>query len=192
MELFRVPPLFDADDFFALAERVLDCDELLLLLEALLPEALRAEGRRVLDFFRLLVDPRFAELRFPPLFFALLRFDPLFFAPPFLRELLPPLRRAPPRDDLARVAMIRPREGGAGRNRNFRAQAEACQSRRVARNAETGCGSQNEGTKSEASRPSDRRGPSAARSVMATHPASAEGAADHCGAPAASDLSGTS
>jgi hypothetical protein len=117
--LLRVPPLFAVDDFFALAERVED------VVDVDAPDALRALGRRVLDFFRLLLDPRFAELRLPPLFFALLRFDPLFFAPPFLRVLPPPLRRAPPRDDLARVAMIRPREGGAGRNRNFRAQAEA-------------------------------------------------------------------
>jgi hypothetical protein len=126
------PPELFRPDFFAPLDRVVG------RFEALLPEALRADGRRAPeDFFRvlLLLDPRFAEPRLAPPFFAPLRFAPPRFAPPRfappflaplrLPALLPP-RRAPPRDDLALVAMmIYPREGGAGRNRNFRAQADA-------------------------------------------------------------------
>ena len=79
----------------------------------------RAVGRRDVDFLRapLFFAPRFAAPFLAPLFF---------FAAPFLApERLPLLRFAPPRDDLARVAIVvYPREGGDGRNSNFRAQAD--------------------------------------------------------------------
>ena len=125
----RLPPLDDfrgadfraddddlrAEDFFAPAER--DVGLLLPLFFA----APRAVGRRVDDFLALLffaLLPRLAPPRFAAPFLAPLRFAP---------ARLPPLRErlAPPRDDLARVAIgVCPREGCNGRNRNFRAQAE--------------------------------------------------------------------
>lgn len=79
----------------------------------------RAVGRRDADFLR---APLFFAPRFAAPFLA-----PRFFAAPFLApERLPLLRFAPPRDDLARVAIVvYPREGGDGRNSNFRAQADA-------------------------------------------------------------------
>jgi hypothetical protein len=132
-ELLLDDPLLDRldddlrlDDFFAPPDRAVG-----RLLELFLA-APRALGRRADDFF---AAPFFAPLRFAPPRFALPRFAPRF-APPFLAPLrfaperLPPLlaRFAPPRDDFARVAMcVYPREGCNGRNRNFRAQAEALQ-----------------------------------------------------------------
>jgi hypothetical protein len=116
---------FRLDDFFAPPDRAVG--RLLELFFA----APRALGRRADDFF--------APLFFAPLRFAPPRLAPRF-APPFLAPLrfaperLPPLlaRFAPPRDDLARVAMcVYPREGCNGRNRNFRAQAEVL--RRISR-----------------------------------------------------------
>lgn len=110
---------FRLDDFFAPPDRAVG-----RLLE-LFFVAPRALGRRADDFLAPLffAPPRFAPPRFAP------RLAPPFLAPlRFAPERLPPLlaRFAPPRDDLARVAMcVYPREGCNGRNRNFRAQAEA-------------------------------------------------------------------
>jgi hypothetical protein len=102
------------DDFFAPpAERAVG--RLLVLFFA----APRAVGRRADDFLalpffallpRLALLPRFAPPRFAPPRFAAPFLAPLRFAP----ERLPPLlaRLAPPRDDLARVAIgVYPREG---------------------------------------------------------------------------------
>ncbi|HWE42224.1 MAG TPA: hypothetical protein VG432_06960 [Gemmatimonadaceae bacterium] len=113
-EVLRPEDDLRGEDFFAApAERVLG--RLLLLFFA----APRAVGRRVDDFFALLFFaplPRLAP-RFAAPFLAPLRFAPA--------RLPPPDRLAPPRDDLARVAIVVcPREGCNGRNRNFRAQAE--------------------------------------------------------------------
>ena len=125
----RLDDDFRLDDFLAPPDRAVG--RLLELFFA----APRALGRRADDFF---APPFFALLRLAPPRFAPPRFAPPRvaprFAPPFLAPLrfaperLPPLlaRFAPPRDDLARVAMcVYPREGCNGRNRNFRAQAEA-------------------------------------------------------------------
>ena len=132
----RDPP--DREDFFEerFADDFLPADFLPPDDEPLLPD--RAVGR-LLALFP--ADPRAVGrfddddfLRAPPFLALLPRFAPPRFAAPFLApprfapERLPPLlpRFAPPRDDLALVAIgVYPREGGAGQNRNFRAQAEA-------------------------------------------------------------------
>lgn len=104
---FRVLDDLRPEDFFAAP-----ADRAVGRLLALFFEAPRAVGRRADDFLAppfFALAPRFAPRFAPP------RLDALFFAPlRFAPERLPPLlaRLAPPRDDLARVAIgVYPREG---------------------------------------------------------------------------------